>query len=515
MKIVGAIDIGSNAIRMVCARLTDDRRIELIEKYRTSVRLGEDVFGQGYLSEETITRLSEALRVYHRTLQQNGATEVCAYSTSAIRETANQEEVIERLEQETGIRLETISGGQEASLLQRAVGRVVDIHSGEVLMADLGGGSLEVSLLVNGEIEFAESFRLGTVRLLKMFPYTPAQEKVFLRWAKSYVKDFMSYIKTRAGWKRLDQVIVTGGNATALGKFAAQHVEGTPFEEGLCTMDRPTFLRVKKLLLQHDLRGREEALGLSTDRSDVILPAVLIFDQLMQLSGAKVLHIPAVGLRDGILDEMLERAWGDETPSAHEQIMHSAWHYARRYGTNLQHSETVRKLSLQLFDGTWTLHHLGTRDRTLLEVAAVLHDIGRFIRPSDHPQHSMYLIQNAELVGLTNTERQMVALVARYHTSGTPSTKERQFGRLSLEQRHSVTGLTALLRVADALDRQHEDLVPSLYPEVSPRQVQLLLKGTEDLMLAEWALKRKKKLFEKTFKRTLEVASLPEDPHQA
>ena len=505
MKIVGAIDVGSNAIRMVCARLTADRRIELIEKNRTPVRLGEDVFGQGFLSEETIQRLVDALKVYQKTLEQNGASEICAYCTSAIRETANQDEVIELLEQETGIRLETISGGKEASLLQRAVGRMVPVEEGNVLMADLGGGSLEISLLTNGEIQFAESFRVGTVRMLKMFPYTAEQEKVFLRWAKSYLAEFMTYIKSRTKLRSLNRLIITGGNATALAKLSAEQLQGPLFQDGVCVLDRSAFQKVKKHIFKHDLKGRQEVLGMNPDRADVILPAVLVFESLLRVSGCAALHIPTAGLRDGILDEMLERVVGAGATNVHEQILHSAWYYARKYNADMDHAETVRRLGLQLFDGTQALHQLSPRCRTLFEVAAILHDVGRFIRPSDHPHHSMYLIQNSELVGLTNTERQMVALISRYHASGTPSTKQREYARLNLQQRQSIRSLTALLRVADALDRGHDSHVQELSAAVTETDAHLYLSGNSDLMLAEWALQRKKKFFEKVFRRSLSL----------
>ena len=194
-NVIGAIDIGSNAIRMICARLTEDYRIEELEKNRTPIRLGEDVFRMGYITEERIEQLLATIKVYQKTLEQNNCKEICAYCTSAFRESGNRQTVIERVEMETGIQLESISGGEEAQLLQRAVQRVMDLSKGRIMLADLGGGSLEVTLLEDGEIEFAESFRMGTVRMLKMFPYRPEREKAFLSWAEYYVEDFIDFLK--------------------------------------------------------------------------------------------------------------------------------------------------------------------------------------------------------------------------------------------------------------------------------------------------------------------------------
>ena len=175
MKIIGAIDIGSNAIRIICACLTPYKRIELVKSVRISHHLGLDVFKFGYLQEVTINNLVESIEIFKRTLSQNNCEEIRSYVTSALREADNADEVILRIEIATGIKVETISGGKEAELLQRAVSRVVPLQAGSFLMADLGGGSVEITLVKNGKIEFAESFRMGTVRLLQEFPY--AQER--------------------------------------------------------------------------------------------------------------------------------------------------------------------------------------------------------------------------------------------------------------------------------------------------------------------------------------------------
>ena len=135
-NVIGAIDIGSNAIRMICARLTEDYRIEELEKNRTPLRLGEDVFRMGYITEERIEQLLATIKVYQKTLEQNNCKEICAYCTSAFRESGNRQTVIERVEMETGIQLESISGGEEAQLLQRAVQRVMDLSKGRIMLAD-------------------------------------------------------------------------------------------------------------------------------------------------------------------------------------------------------------------------------------------------------------------------------------------------------------------------------------------------------------------------------------------
>ena len=507
-NVIGAIDIGSNAIRMICARLTEDYRIEELEKNRTPIRLGEDVFRMGYITEERIEQLLATIKVYQKTLEQNNCKEICAYCTSAFRESGNRQTVIERVEMETGIQLESISGGEEAQLLQRAVQRVMDLSKGRIMLADLGGGSLEVTLLEEGEIEFAESFRMGTVRMLKMFPYHPEREKAFLNWAEYYVEDFIDFLKKRLGKPRVETLVITGGNATAIGRFSGKTDRDAPgFSQGRMILDKQRFSKFKRSVIKLNLNERIRDLEMEEDRADVILPALVIFEKLLKFTGCSGFVIPAVGLRDGILDEMRERQGNLPDWNTREQVIHSARYYAEKYLADMQHAETVRELSLQLFDELFELHELQSRDRLLLEVAALLHDIGRFIRPSDHAKHSMYLIRNMELVGVTNSELMMIALVARYHSGGMPSVKQKEFSRLDSEKRTTVTRLTALLRIGDALDREHRARAGNLSIEFDKDQVWLNLEclsgKSSDSMLALWALNHKKELFEKVFRRTL------------
>ena len=201
---------------MICARLTPDRKIELVESFRTPLRLGLDVFKFGYLQEVTINNLVESKDIFKRTLSQNKCEEIRAYGTSALREADNSDEVILRIERVTGIKVEAISGGKEAELLQRAVNWVVPLQSGNFLMADLRGGSVEITLVKSREIEFAKSFRMGTVRLLQMFQYTPQREQEFRNWAKSYIRDFISTLGSRLNFQQIDSLILAGGNANAM-----------------------------------------------------------------------------------------------------------------------------------------------------------------------------------------------------------------------------------------------------------------------------------------------------------
>lgn len=502
MKIVGAIDIGSNAIRMSCARLTADRRIEILSSIRTPMRLGGDVFTDGAISEATKTRLIETLKLYKRDLVQNGCTEIRAYATSAFRETSNQQELIDLIQQEAGIELNVIAGGKEASLIRLAVCNKIDLEQGASMLADLGGGSLEISVLVDGEFQFAETFRLGTVRLLRMMKHHPDQESDFITLVKTYLKEATRGLNQQLHKYKFQQLVITGGNAVAIGKLAERFTAARSSGDQI-TITKDELKLVRKELTSRTYAKRIEELGLAEDRADVIIPAVLVFQAVLKMSGCFSMIIPDVGLREGILQELLDEYGPQKFTSDHKHIIRSAYYYVRKYNASINHARTVQKLAIQIFDGLQELHKLGHRERVFLEVAAVLHDIGRFIRPSAHHKHSMYLIQHAELVGLTNEELNIVALMARYHNKGTPSEKNVEYKQLSVADRLCVDYLTAILRVADALDREHNDQVRSVSVHIENDCIRLTLECSGDLLLVRWSVDSKKSLFETIFSKSL------------
>jgi exopolyphosphatase/guanosine-5'-triphosphate,3'-diphosphate pyrophosphatase len=288
---------------------------------------------------------------------------------------------------------------------------------------------------------------------------------------------------------------------------------GGTFSQGAFFFDSNCLQSLKKMLKNSTFEERIEQFGMSADRADVIIPASLMFSALLKFSRSKTVVFPMAGLRDGILNEMLEENLGNPAGGEYEQIIHSAFYNARRYSANIRHAKVVHQLAVQIYDGIKELHGLFQRERLLLEVAAILHDIGRFIRPSSHHKHSQYLIQNIELVGLTNSELKLISLIARYHAGSAPSENHTDFQKLSPKNKTIVRNLAAILRVADALDREHKERVHSVMVRLESSRVLLIPSGDHDQLLANWAVNNKKSLFEEQFQRQLELQKnfSPED----
>jgi exopolyphosphatase/guanosine-5'-triphosphate,3'-diphosphate pyrophosphatase len=254
---------------------------------------------------------------------------------------------------------------------------------------------------------------------------------------------------------------------------------------------------------------RRETYGLRPDRADTIVPAASIFLRVAELFKATAIVAPGVGLKEGILEELVDKhfnRWDAESEA--RTVIDACVRLGKRYGFDEGHGELVASFAMQLFDDLATFHGLGERDRLLLRAGALLHDIGDYIRYDGHHKHGYYLITHSDIMGLTRDERAVVANLARYHRKSPPDPAHPNFRDLDKDARAKVRSLAAILRIADALDREHLGKVTSVRAEVdAPRRKLLLhIEGEEDRELEEWTVRAKSEMLRDVFDLEIQIA---------
>lgn len=287
---VAAIDIGSNAARLyICSFFhdgADQTRIKILEFVRVPVRLGEDVFTTQLIPENKEAELLELLRAFQILMKLFHVEDYKACATSAMREAKNGKEVANRIEAAIGIKIDIIPGTKEAELIYKAHQGAIE-EGGKLLFIDVGGGSTEISLLQGQKKIASKSFDLGAVRILDKKDKVKDWE-LMREWLKSVVKPFEA-----------DYAIGTGGN---INKF---------FD--LMKLKEGRFATLKQLKTTYDyvgsfnMEGRIKQLGLNPDRADVILPAIEIYMTVLKASGTGKITISGLGLKEGIVAELLEK----------------------------------------------------------------------------------------------------------------------------------------------------------------------------------------------------------------
>lgn len=499
---VAAVDVGSNAIRFLAAEFVAPGRWIELEVQRVPVRLGHGVFLTGLLDPRAMAAAVEAMAAFRRSIDTFGIPRYRAVATSAVRESRNGGEFVDRVRRESGIQLETITGSEEARLVWVAVRNRIALAERPWVAVDLGGGSLEVSLVSAEGVEWAESHTMGTVRLLEDLGGASADPARFRDLATEYVHTLRLHDRVDA--TDLGGLLATGGNIEELARLAGAQ----PDDDGVSRLPLSELRRVIDDLGEVGVEERMQRWGLREDRADVILPAGLLYERVAVLVGVDEIVVPHVGVREGVVLDVAEDLVG---PGVHasrleQQALVGALALGRRFHFDEPHARHVARLALSLFDQLRTVHGLGDADRRILLVAAVLHDVGQFISYRRHHKHSLYLIHNSEVPNVSPQEVELVALVARYHRRAEPRADHFLYGRLAARERRRVRRLASILRVADALDREHLQRVETATAHLDADELVIEVEGRGELLLEQWAFRRKARMFANVFGREVRLA---------
>lgn len=501
MPNLAAIDVGSNAIRLSIASVDGERKLSILDNLREPVRLGEDVFAQGLIRDSTLERAVDAFNKFKEAIDRNGVNWSKAFATSAVREAVNRDMFIDRISQSCGIDVAVIEPEEEARLIHLAIESKINLKNKTAMLIDIGGGSTEVTLTADGSIVSTESYRMGAVRLLQLLSSGISGrekrngEREFNQLVKEYVESTQRRLKREIAGKKINVCVGTGGNIETLGSL----------RKDLLGKERDTSIEMDELdaivkkLQALSFEERIQHLKMRPDRADVIVPASMILQQIAKVAGVDEILIPKVGLKEGILIDMVLNLYEETKHAYRDQVMASALEIGRKYHFDEQHGTSVSKYAMNLFDQTRSLHNLSLEQRLVLEVAALLHDIGNYISATDHHKHAQYLLNATPVIGLSKSQMAVVANVARYHRKSFPKQQHDDYRSLSSKDRVVVSKLAAILRLADAMDNEHASKVESFSVEYKKPKFAIHLKGEGDLLLEKWALMKKAEMFEEVF----------------
>ena len=490
-KVVAAIDVGSNAVRLELVRRLPDGSRESLHQERDPVRPGEGVFKTGRISPVVADRLIATLRRYGALCRRHKA-QVRAVATSALREAKNRDEIIRRARKEAGLRLEIVSGTEEARLTCLSVleGRPPSARS---LCIDIGGGSTEVATAKGEHPTALFSIALGALRLTEAFAHSsdPAHQLTLMRdYAREAVERALPAPSSMPRMPRT--AIGSSGSIRGVIRFAA--VDGT----GHVTL-RQLRRTVDELATMSPAERRRH---FEPNRASTIVAGAVILEAVMLHLKLDAVTAVDRGLRQGILIDLLKR---QNTHGKDTALAEAAIQLGLHFRFDRPHAEQVSRLALVLFDHLTALHGLPESARSFLEVAALLHDIGNSISYGQHHKHTYYLLTSSDMSGLSDREKEIVARIARYHRRSPPETKHSGMGGLAAPERRLVRKLATLLRVADSLDRSHHQLVQGLTVTPGRHAVTLRLKTGAPADLELWDVAHEAPLFRHVFGRRLLV----------
>ncbi len=444
-------------------------------------------------------RVSNSFRHLHEFMEEYGVTRYRAVATSATREALNRKTFVRRIKKSTGITLEVISAKEESRLGREAVNAAMGPEAQPRCIVDLGGGSLELSILRDHTVLSGAQLPVGTVRLLTTLHIhgviRPFQAEQVRRYVRALLESRLPHRLNLA-----DEVSVAlGGNAETLANVAPG-----PRQDGLPTLELSLLRERLPDLLKRDLRERMKAYGVRRDRADVMGIAAIIFLVLGRYLNIRRFIIPSAGIREGLLHEIAREAFSRKEPhrynAAARQMLIATRSFGRRLEYDQRHAEHVRELSLMLFDQLQPIHHLPPQARVQLEAGALLHDVGHRVSHRGHHKHGEYLALNGDIPGLEDRDRHLVGAIVRYHNrKSTPDGHHPAYSALNNNDKRIARRLASLVRIAEGLDHSHRQRIQGIRASFQRGAVSLKIEArgdvAEDLRDAE----RSSGLFEKEF----------------
>ena len=503
------MDLGTNSFHLLVADVHADGHLDPLVREKEMLRLGDVVSRHGFIPPTAADQAVATVRRFRMLADAAGATETLAKATSAIRRAANGAEIVDRIEQDTGVVVDVISGHEEARLIFGAIRASVVLDPSPAVCFDLGGGSLEIMVGDARGLQWATSLPLGVARLTAELVHSDPISKRNRRALRDRIVEELAPALEQVQTYAPKLAVGSSGTLECLAQMAAARRDEEPSSLNQLTITRDELEPLHKEILNSSASDRLRMGGLDARRVDLVVAGSMFLSTAMEEFGLEALTISEWALREGIVldavDDQGSDAWSGNPRAIRREAVQSL---ARRCNWPEAHSRQTALLSLELFDGLQELHGLGPDDRELLDHAALLHDIGEHVANSGHHRHSAYLVRNGQLRGFAPNEIELLAAMVRWHNRGDPRVSD-EFPLLDAAAIARVRRLTALLRIADGLDRGREQTVYGLDLMVSPSLVLVRLRTQGDTEIEIWGARRKRALFEKIFDRELELTTHP------
>jgi exopolyphosphatase/guanosine-5'-triphosphate,3'-diphosphate pyrophosphatase len=495
---IAAIDAGSNAIRLLIAHAVSPAKIYALETERAAVRLGHHAFTRHLLDPRTLAEAVEVFRAFRRKMQRYDVVKYRAVATSASREARNRREFVRAIRRRAGLRLQVIDGAEEARLVRLAVLAKLSGRFSPRLIFDLGGGSLELNQMKGRDVERTAALPVGTVRLMEMFGIEGRMNQKQVDEIRDYVLSMLATALPARPDLSGGIAVACGGNAEAFARIAAgPELRGVPSINVRLLHDRAWEV------LRLSIRERMKKFGVRRDRAEVMGIAGVVFSTLGRWLRLSELLVPGVGVREGVLRDLVLEHFGAESKRADgqpvEAVLAAARQFAARMDYDAEHAEHVRRLAASLFDQLWPVHRLRPELRLLLELGAVLHDVGHIVNSKAHHKHGEYIVRNAAIDGLAAPQRDLVACLVRYHSKAEPEPHHRLYAGFPPADRRAIRALAALLRVAEGLDADHRQLVRDVEVVRNGRRVTFRLRMNRASRLPLQGAARRLRMFEDEF----------------
>ena len=495
-----AIHVGSEQVSIQIAEFQTLQDIKVIDRASFQVPLGEETFKTGRISFATVSQTCELLKGYRRMLNEYGVRDYRLFATTAVREAENQQYFIDQIRVKTGLQLEVADMPQEIFFKYIALFQIMMMNGlvnqhDPLLFVDISSGGLGVTLYKKSCIEYQQNIHIGALRIKESFDKPQRESTHFHKALSEYIYSTIEPVEKKLCTHSIRYLVLSGSETrfvlNMLGRDQTETLSFVSLSDFNALYEKVQALNLPQIMQTFDL---------SEQKAEMVLPTIVLYKQILNFGAIEEIVFSNAQFNDGIVLRHIAEKTGDPWLEViDEQTVSLAHSLARKYQYDINHALSVQRTSLQMYDKLSKAHGLGKRERLQLKVAAVLHDIGKFVSLRRHYFYSYRLIVSSDILGFSEAEKQVIANVAYYHSKGTPSNYDTQFAALTTEEKVTTAKLSAIIRLADAVDRSHRQKAVVQDISLKGDEMTITLDSADEISLEEWTFADKVEFFENVF----------------
>ena len=493
---IAIIDISSNEIRMYIAEKATDS-INFLETLKYPLNLAKDTFGTGMISFEKVNKLCEILTGFMQVAAEYGAGVIKTVATTAVREASNRDYILDQISIKTGLSVKILDESAEKLYIFKMLDHILknELADKATLMAHIGAGSVGLAFSENDNTMLMQSIKVGALRISELFENVHNGSLEFYLMIEEYLRTYTDELKSLLP-QGIDNIIISGNEAGLIATLCAARQEGLLYHT-----KRQDFLNFYEEIKFKSIGVISSQYGIEQAKSETLLPAMCVYSILLEFTTAEEIITPSISLGQALIFEYFESSeFSVINKRFNKNILESAKKIATKYNIAQEHYKAVMSYCNKIFDQMKKIHGMSRRDKLLLQLAAILHDCGKFVNVENHHMHSYALIKGSEIAGLTMEEIDIVASISLYHSAIVPNMADDNYRDFKASKKVLVSKLAAILRVADALDRSRKQKILSI--DVKLNGEQLIIKanaGDDNIDLEKWAFREKGLFFEEVF----------------
>ena len=493
--LIAVIDIGSLTARLKIFEIGANGKPKEIETVRMFISLGTKSYLTGVIEPNQLDEICDCLRSFDIKCKEYRISRVFCVATTALRDARNRDVIVEQIRIRTGFRIEVLDNSMERfyqnMAVREAMPEIKDLIKEGTMILDIGASSLQATLFDKSDFIFSQNMVLGSLRIYEMLSdlqsKTTHYEDVLQEFIAQDLDDYHAVEPKGIVYKSL---IAFGGE---LG-FFKRLINLTPNKNAVIT--KSEFLKIYDYLFKNSPSDLSLNDHIPTYIAPLLLPSAMIIRNMMEYTGVDKVYLPQASLSDGIIYNYCSKYSGYKlSQNAEEDLLRAARNVAKRYKSHKKHIEFVEETSMKIFDASAKFTGLGQRDRLLLRLSSILHECGKYVHASDHNEAAYALIKYTDLIGLDSDELDIVALVVRLYPKQNPY-ENYYYQNLSPYKKVLVSKLTAILRIADALDSSHKQKTKSMNVLLNPESLHISCLSDEDMSFELWSFEHRSGLFE-------------------